>query len=180
MKTKSAGGLSPIDGFITQAVILVGGMGSRLHPLTTRVPKSLTDVGGKPFLDYLLDYAIRYRFRSVLLLAGWAADQINLYVESSRYRLPSGVTIKVSVEPEPYGTAGAIFHARHWREDRFMLFNGDSYFDIDCRDLEDFGRTQRGSIVVALYPHANTTRFGVAQLVGCRVASSRKADLDQD
>ena len=125
------------------------------------------DVGGRPFLHYLLNYAIRFRFQQ-LLIPGRAADQINLYVENTRDRLPSGVTVTVKVEPEPHGTAGAIHHARDWLEHRFMLFNGDSYFDIDCRDFEQFGNAHQSAIAMALCPCANTSRFGVAQLDGKR------------
>ncbi len=67
-----------------QAVVLVGGLGTRLGSLTSELPKPLLTVGGQPFLDYLLEACIRFGFRHVLLLAGYRADQVNRYVEQKR------------------------------------------------------------------------------------------------
>jgi D,D-heptose 1,7-bisphosphate phosphatase len=153
-----------------QAAILVGGLGSRLGPLTDVTPKPLLEVGGKPFLDYLIDACMRFGFRDLLLLGGFAADQLARYVESTRRRLPVDVTLELIVEPSPRGTAGAIRYAAGRLAERFILLNGDSFFDVNWLDVVLVAQESPDSIVMALSHQADTSRFGVVRLEDDRVA----------
>ena len=111
-----------------QVVILVGGTGSRLGALTSETPKPMLQVGGRPFLDYLLDEASRYGFSRALLLCGYKADNIRSAYEGRSVR---GMRVEVAVEPMLAGTAGALALAADRLDDTFFLINGDSLFDCN-------------------------------------------------
>ena len=117
---------------LNQAVFLVGGLGTRLKDRTRDTPKPLLDVGGRPFLDYLLDEAARHGLTEILLLAGHFGQQVADLYDGRDWR---GARIKVLREPEPLGTGGALRLALPHLADQFLLANGDSFFDINLRGL---------------------------------------------
>lgn len=118
---------------LRQAVVLVGGLGTRLGERTRLTPKPLLPVSGKPFLTHLLEEITRFDcFDRVLLLAGYLAEEVAALYDGRRF---GRATVSVSVEPQPLGTAGALVHAQHLLDDTFMLFNGDSYFDFNILDF---------------------------------------------
>jgi histidinol-phosphate phosphatase family protein len=120
---------------IRQCVILLGGLGSRLGAITRAMPKPLLDVAGKPFVDVLVGEALRRGFTDIVLLAGHAADVVEEYARGLRARLPAGTRVTVSVEPEPMGTGGGVRFAAAYLEERFLLLNGDTWFDFNWLDL---------------------------------------------
>src|SRR3954465_7419989 len=120
---------------ISQAVILCGGLGTRLGALTSDTPKPLLEVGGKPFLETLLFEVARHGFRSVLLLAGFAGQRIVEYAASSRIAQEFGLELDVVAEDTPTGTGGSLWLAHSRLETEFFLMNGDSWFDINLRAL---------------------------------------------
>lgn len=118
---------------LTQAAFLVGGLGTRLGDLTRSTPKPLIEVGGRPFIDYLIDEAARHGFTEILLLAGYLGEQFMSRYDGMR-RL--GASVQVVTEKSPLGTGGAV-RASLERFDRwFLLANGDSFFDINLRALK--------------------------------------------
>jgi len=120
---------------IRQCVILLGGLGTRLGEFTRDTPKPLLPVGGRPFVDILIGEALRRGFDKLLLLAGYRSEVVELYVQELQTRLPAGIEITISVEPEPLGTGGALTQARHLLDDYFLLLNGDTWFDFNWLDL---------------------------------------------
>src|SRR5438132_10881487 len=120
---------------VRQAAILCGGVGSRLGALTVQTPKPLLPVGSTPFLDVLLFELGRHGVKQVLLLAGFAAQHILDYAASTSLKSRFDLEIDVSVEPQPAGTGGALWHARDRLDDHFLLLNGDSWFDINLLDF---------------------------------------------
>lgn len=120
---------------IQQCVILLGGLGSRLGDLTQATPKPLLEVAGGPFVDILVREAVRRGFTDILLLAGHASEVVKRYVFQRRAGLPAGVTLEVVVEDEPLGTGGAVRNALPFLHDRFLLLNGDTWFDFNWLDL---------------------------------------------
>jgi D,D-heptose 1,7-bisphosphate phosphatase len=117
---------------LNQAVFLVGGLGTRLKDRTRQTPKPLLEVGGRIFLDYLLDEAARHGFTEILLLAGHFGQQVQERYDGRSWR---GARIKVLCEPEPLGTGGALRFALPHLGEQFLLANGDSFFDINLRSL---------------------------------------------
>lgn len=120
---------------IRQCAILLGGLGTRLGSLTRAMPKPLLPVAGQPFVDILVCEALRRGFTDILLLAGHASSVVTDYADALRARLPSGARVTVSVEPEPLGTGGGVRHADALLHDRFLLLNGDTWFDFNWLDL---------------------------------------------
>lgn len=120
---------------IRQCVILAGGLGTRLGALTRAMPKPLLNVAGAPFVDVLVGEALRRGFSDILLLAGHASDVVQDYAQQLRARLPAGARVTVSVEPQPMGTGGGVRFAAAHLADRFLLLNGDTWFDFHWLDL---------------------------------------------
>ena len=149
-----------------QAVILIGGLGTRLGTLTSDTPKPLLEVGGRPFLDYLVEICVRLGFRDILLLAGFQSGKVAAYVE--RAALPAGHTLSLVVEPSPLGTAGAIRHAADRLQERFLLLNGDSMLDTNWLDLV-LAASPGTLAVMALRQVPDTSRYGVVATDGERV-----------
>jgi D-glycero-D-manno-heptose 1,7-bisphosphate phosphatase len=147
---------------LRQAVILIGGLGTRLGARTRLVPKPMLDIGGRPFLDTLIDELARYNvFEEILLLAGHKAEIVEThYASASR----GGARIVVSRETEPLGTAGALVHASGLLHDRFLLLNGDSLFDFNLLDL--IARADAGCAHMALRDGVVGDRYGRVALDG--------------
>ena len=152
---------------LRQAVILVGGLGTRLGERTKTTPKPMLPVGGRPFLDTLIDEIARYdAFEEILLLAGHKAESIEArYAGTVRGR----ARLKVSLEQAPLGTAGALVHAAGLLQQRFLLLNGDSFFDFNILDL--VSRAKSGLVQMALRADVVGDRFGRVVLEGDRVRS---------
>jgi len=147
---------------IRQAAILCGGLGTRLGSLTANTPKPLLKAGELPFLDVLLFELGRQGVKKILLLAGFAADQVVAYAASTPMKQRFGLEIGVSVEPERAGTGGALWHARAQLDPAFFMLNGDSWFDINLLELArlmDADTAAAGSIAVRHL--ADTSRYGV-------------------
>ena len=115
---------------LSQAVILVGGLGTRLGELTARTPKPLLPVAGRPFVEHLLQEISRYGFCRATLLAGRFGDQVRATYDGQAI---FGLAVDVVVEPSPMGTGGALALAvAEGRLDpEFLLMNGDSWIDMD-------------------------------------------------
>jgi len=139
----SASNPVPVD----QCVILLGGLGTRLGELTRDIPKPLLPVGERPFIDVLIGEAVRRGFRDILLLAGFRSEVVTDYVAGLKTRLPQGARVALSVEPEPLGTGGALAFARMQLAGRFLLLNGDTWFDFNWLDLLDVAG--EGSVIAA-------------------------------
>jgi len=147
---------------VRQAVILCGGLGSRLGALAANTPKPLLPVDGIPFLDVLLFELARHGLKRVLLLAGFAAQRIIDYAASTPLKAQFDLEIEVSIEPQRAGTGGAVWHARDRLDDRFFLLNGDSWFDINLLELASRVISEpsaTGAIAVKLL--ADASRYGV-------------------
>ena len=159
----------PLD----QCVILVGGMGTRLGSLTEKIPKPLLPIGEEPFLSTLIDEAERFGFKRVLLLAGHLGGAVREFVDHARARQRFGIALDVVFEPSPLGTGGALYHARDHLDARFLLLNGDSWFDFNWLDLGSLDALNDDRILGALslrwLPDAN--RFGVVTITDERVSS---------
>jgi D,D-heptose 1,7-bisphosphate phosphatase len=154
-----------------QAVILCGGMGTRLGALTADTPKPLLDVGGAPFLETLIREVARSGIRRFLLLAGHFAGQIEEFAAGLKERLGSGYSIDVTVEIGPAGTGGAIYQARDQLDDLFLLLNGDSFHDFPLHQL---GAALNGDDVlgaIALREVDDCSRYGEVLLDGDVVSS---------
>jgi mannose-1-phosphate guanylyltransferase len=111
-----------------QAVILVGGEGTRLRPLTVTVPKPVLPLVDRPFLAYTLEWLRRHGVDDVIMSCGFLATSVrNVLGDGSQF----GLRLRFVEEPEPRGTAGALKYAEDLLDERFLMLNGDVLTDID-------------------------------------------------
>ncbi len=117
-----------------KAVILAGGFGKRLRPLTEDKPKPLVEICGKPIIEFQIDYLKSFGVNEIVVLAGYRWDRLIERLGSGK-RL--GVNIVYVVEDEPLGTGGALRHAKPVlsREEAFIVMNGDIVTNIDVTRL---------------------------------------------
>jgi D,D-heptose 1,7-bisphosphate phosphatase len=157
---------------IRQALILCGGLGTRLGALTAETPKPLLEVAGAPFIEVLVEELGRHGFDRVVLLAGHLADRIDDYARTSRAAARRGVQLDVSREPQPAGTAGGLMYAAERMEGSFLLLNGDSWFDINLRALTQLAdRHPDAAMTLALRVMPDAPRYGVVTLAGERIVA---------
>jgi len=143
-----------------QIVVLAGGRGTRLLPLTKDTPKSLIPILGKPFIEYQLELFKSHGIDDVVLCVGYLADKIIKHLgDGERF----GLTIRYSVEKEPLGTAGALKEAEELLEEQFLLTYGDSYLQVDYTDVLEYlkARDRLGVMVV----YKNFDRFDRSNVV---------------
>jgi D,D-heptose 1,7-bisphosphate phosphatase len=156
---------------IRQCAILAGGLGTRLGAITATTPKPVLDIGGRPFLGWLMREMLRFGVEEILLLTGHLSSVVEDAVRAAAERLPRHIDVRFSAEPAPAGTGGALFHARDLLADRFLLCNGDSLFDCNLaellRDAAGDGSDAVGRMLVRRTEDAS--RYGVVKLEGDRV-----------
>jgi mannose-1-phosphate guanylyltransferase len=146
------------------AVILVGGQGTRLRPLTESVPKAVLPLAGRPFLRYMLDWLGRHGVEEAVLCCGYRADAV-------REVLGEGTTprLRYVEEPEPRGTGGAIRFAAEQLEESFFALNGDVLSDFDLTALRRFHEHHRSRATLGLYPVDNASGYGLVRRDGAEV-----------
>jgi mannose-1-phosphate guanylyltransferase len=144
-----------------QAVILVGGEGTRLRPLTSTVPKPVVPLVDRPFIVYMLEWLARHGVDDVVMSCGFLATSVrNVLGDGSQF----GLKLSFVEEPEPRGTAGALKYAEPLLGDRFLMLNGDVLTDIDLSaQIAQHERTEaRGTL--ALVPVSDPTAYGLVRL----------------
>ncbi len=144
-----------------KAVILIGGQGTRLRPLTCTVPKAMVPILNQPFLEHLLLYLKKHGIGEAILAMGYLPDAIQRGLgDGSRL----GIRITYSVESSPLGTAGAVKYAEpHLDREAFLVFNGDIITDIDLSEMIDRHRRLRPGVSIALMPVDNPSAYGVVE-----------------
>ncbi len=144
-----------------KAVLLVGGMGTRLRPLTYRIPKPLLSVMGKPLIMHVID-SIPGEVDEVIVPVGYKKDMMQEYLNSH----PPGRRITLVDEPEPLGTGGAVRNVGEHIDGQFLVINGDVITSLDVASFLRFHRAKEGIASISLWPVEDPSPFGVAQLDG--------------
>jgi len=148
-------------GGVHQAVILAGGLGTRLRPVLGDLPKALAPVHGRPFLSYQLEWLKSQSIVQVVLCTGHGHDRIQAYLGDGA---ACGLQVKYSVEMEPLGTAGALRQARSLLRGTFLAMNGDTYFATGLSGLYSAHRDSAALATMALVEVPNAGRFGAVTL----------------
>jgi mannose-1-phosphate guanylyltransferase len=145
-----------------QAVILVGGEGTRLRPITSRVPKPVAPVVERPFVAYILDNLVRHGVRRAVFSTGFLAQAIEAEIGDGR---AFGLRVDYAVEAEPLGTAGAIANCEAYLEPgAFFVFNGDVLSDVDLTALAAL-HAERGAMgTIFLTSVEDPRRYGLVDL----------------
>lgn len=146
-----------------EGIVLVGGLGTRLRPITESVPKPMVDVAGRPFLEYVLDELIEKGISRVCLAVGYKAEVVTQHF-GSEYR---GVPIVYSCEDSPLGTGGAIIRALDFVEgESILIVNGDTLFQVNLNDMLDKHEDRQANLTIAVKHMNNFTRYGVVIVNG--------------
>jgi len=142
------------------AVVLVGGEGTRLRPLTYEIPKQMLHVVGRPMIAHVLEWLAPHGIDRAVLSLGYRADAFVQAFPSSRH---AGVALEYIVEPEPLDTAGAIKFAAEKAgvSDSFLVLNGDVLTEFDASSLIEFHRSRSAEASIGLTPVSDPSRFGV-------------------
>jgi len=142
---------------IKEAVILAGGLGTRLQKVVGDLPKPMADINGKPFLAYLLNFLIEQGIGKVILSVGYRHEVIKSYFKD-RYNT---LKIEYSIETEPLGTGGGIKKAAGLTgSEAVFVLNGDTFFNISLEKLLQFHRANRSDLTIALKPMRQFDRYG--------------------
>lgn len=146
-----------------QAIVLVGGEGTRLRPLTETVPKPALTLVDRPFLAYMIEWLAGHGVDEIVLACGFLPDVLREALAGEEER--AGVSISYVVEPERRGTAGAIrFAADELGErlgDRFLALNGDVLTDLDLTALLGAHQDSGARATIALYPVEDSSAYGL-------------------
>jgi mannose-1-phosphate guanylyltransferase len=143
-----------------QALILAGGEGTRLRPLTSTIPKPVVPLVGRPFISYMLEWLHRHGVDDVILGCGFMADGVRGVLGDGS---SLGIRLRYLEEPEPLGTGGALKFAEDLLEDRFFMLNGDVLADLDLTaQLEQHERTGARA-TLSLYPVEDPSAYGLVR-----------------
>ena len=144
-----------------KALILVGGKGTRLYPLTKTLPKPMAPVVNRPHLERVIEWLRGHGVTDVILTLHYKPEHFREYFgDGSKF----GVNVHYVEEPEPLGTGGAIRNAEEFLDDTFLVFNGDILTDLNLTEVVRFHKEKGASVTIALQPVDDPTRYGVVEL----------------
>jgi len=163
------------------AVVLVGGQGTRLRPLTERIRKDMLPLVDRPLLAFTFEHLRRHGVRRGIVSCGYLPDQIEDHF-GERY---GDLELRYCVEAEPLGTAGGIAFAARDLDSTFFALNGDSLREADLGALVDFHRSAGARATILLTPVADPTRYGLVRLaadgrVSTFLEKPRPEEIDTD
>jgi len=141
-----------------QALILAGGAGTRLRPLTNTVPKPVLPLAGRPHIAYVIDWLGRHGVDDVVIASGHLAGGVREALKPTE-----GPRIRYAEEPDARGTAGAIRFAEDMLDERFLVINGDVLCDLDLTALVEQHRSTGAIATIALYPVDDPSAYGLVR-----------------
>jgi len=148
-----------------EAIVLAGGMGTRLRQVVPDLPKPMAPVAGRPFLEIVLTTLAEKGFRRVVLSLGYMADKVVSHFGGDF----AGMDLVYEIEQSPLGTGGAVRAAlAHCTADHVFVFNGDTFLDLETVALEAQWTTLRNPIIVAREV-PDTARYGRLEVAEGRV-----------
>lgn len=149
-----------------EAIILAGGMGTRLRSVIKDIPKPMAPIHERPFLSLLLDELAEQGFQHVILSTGYRHEVIEEYF-GQHYQ---GMQLSYSREDEPLGTGGAVRKAfQKVSAKEVFLLNGDTMFRVDLKEMQGFHHQQKADLTMALKPMQDSSRYGVVETEDYRV-----------
>ena len=143
-----------------KAVILAGGLGTRLQPYTTFLPKPMLPLGEKPILEHLIDWARKNGIKSVVLCVSYLRKTIEDYFEDGKR---FGVNIEYAISNKPLATAGQLKTAENFIDDTFVCIYGDSIFDFSLRNMIKQHKKKKAFITMSLNEYKTNLQYGVIE-----------------
>jgi mannose-1-phosphate guanylyltransferase / phosphomannomutase len=141
-----------------KAVVMAGGEGTRLRPLTSNQPKPMVPVVGKPCMEHILELLRRHGFEDVVVTVAFLPQAIRAYFRDGE---TLGMNVEYSVEESPLGTAGSVRLASDALDETFLVISGDALTDIDLQELVAFHQEREAAVTIALKSVENPLEFGI-------------------
>lgn len=145
-----------------KSLILAGGLGTRLRPLTDRIPKSLLPICNRPFLEHQIRLLAAYGVTDSTLLTGYLAEDFAPFAQQMRALL--GIGLRVSTEHKPLGTAGAVRSRLDDLDGTTVVLNGDVLTDLDLGEAIDFHRAKGAAVTIVLTAVDDARPYGLVPL----------------
>jgi len=142
---------------MVKAVILAGGYGTRLRPLTFTTPKALLPLVNRPVIDYIVDYLVGFGLTDIIITTNYRREQLIEYLSTRKE-----VRISYPEEPLPLGTAGSVKNAAI--TEPMVVIQGDNITDIDIGRVRRFHEAHGGLVTIALLPVSNPSLYGIAEI----------------
>ncbi len=143
---------------LVKAVVMAGGEGTRLRPLTSNQPKPMVPIVGKPCMEHIIELLKRHGMTDVIVTVAFLPQAIRSYFGSGE---SLGVDIGYSVEESPLGTAGSVRLAAGRLDDTFLVISGDALCDVDLTQLVAFHKEKKASVTIGLKAVENPLEFGI-------------------
>jgi len=143
-----------------KAVILSGGLGTRLQPYTTFLPKPMLPLGGKPILEHLIEWSKKNGVKSIVLCVSYLRKSIEDYFEDGK-RL--GVRIEYAISDKPLATAGQLKTAESFIDDTFVCMYGDSIYNFRLKNMIQQHQRKKSFVTMSLYEYKMKLPYGVIE-----------------
>jgi len=141
-----------------KAVVMAGGEGTRLRPLTSNQPKPMVPIVGKPCMEHILELLRKHGFDDVVVTVAFLPQAIRSYFGNGE---SLGMKIEYSVEESPLGTAGSVGLAREKLDEPFLVISGDALCDVDLTQLVEAHREKGAAVTIGLKAVDNPLEFGI-------------------
>jgi len=152
------------------AVIMAGGKGERLRPLTENTPKPLLKIGDKAIIDYNIDRLIKYGIEQIHVTVNYLADQVEAHFKDDK----RGVSITCVREPKFLGTMGAVKMISQFQQDTILVMNSDLFTNIDLEEFYMHFVESRADFSVAAIPYSVSVPYGIFELDNDRIIGLRE------
>jgi NDP-sugar pyrophosphorylase family protein len=144
-----------------KAVILAGGKGTRLRPLTLKTPKPLLPVDKKPILEHVIEYLKGHGITDLIVTVEYMGDKVIDYFGDGK---KFGVNIEYSKETKPLGTAGCLSPIKDKLDETFILIGGDNLTKLNLGEFIRFHKRNKGILTAALFEYAEKSKWGIYNL----------------
>ena len=157
---------------ITEAIILAGGLGTRLRAAVSDLPKSMAPVAGKPFIDHIINYYSQQGIKHFVFSLGYKSEIIVEHLKTNFKNL----SYSLVVEKKALGTGGAILLAcQKSQTENPLILNGDTFFQVNLQSLSEFHDKTRADCTLVLKPMKNSNRYGTVELgAGAEILSFKE------
>lgn len=156
-----------------EAIVLAGGLGTRLKGVVTDLPKAMAPIADRPFMEILLSLLSKKGFKRIVLSVGFMHEKIIEHLGD----FFAGMSLIYEIEHRPLGTGGGIRAAlTRCSTDHVYVFNGDTYLDLEVDEVENLWQSHHNPIIV-LCEVPDTTRYGAVEIIDGRVSAFREKGI---
>ncbi|WP_304708747.1 nucleotidyltransferase family protein [uncultured Rikenella sp.] len=148
------------------AVLMAGGKGERLRPLTLETPKPLLPVAGKPIIDYNIDNLLRHGIEHINVTVNYLAEQLETHFAQPKGT--EGVRVRCVHEPEYLGTMGSVKFIPDWHNDTILVMNSDLFTNIDLEDFYLHFKKHDADMSIAAVPYNVNVPYGIFEIENTR------------